>query len=145
LKIYTIGFTKTTAERFFNRLVDANVATLVDTRLHRDGQLSGFAKMPDLKFFLTRLTRARYQFEALLAPAEADLKAYKRKEISWAEYEIRYRDLLRDRRDGLVHLNDLDGLCLLCSEDKADRCHRRLAAEFLRDTSKADDLEIIHL
>jgi hypothetical protein len=36
-----------------------------------------------------------------------------------------------------------DGGCLLCSEDSAEHCHRRLAAEYL--ASAWGDLEIVHL
>jgi hypothetical protein len=40
----------------------------------------------------------------------------------------------------------LDGACLLCSEHAPDRCHRRLAAEYLRDAfASAGTIEIVHL
>tara|TARA_B100001758_G_scaffold215364_1_gene200990 strand:- start:274 stop:432 length:159 start_codon:yes stop_codon:yes gene_type:complete len=42
--IYTIGFTGTTAENFFERLKKNNVLKLIDTRLNNKSQLSGFAK-----------------------------------------------------------------------------------------------------
>ena len=34
MEIYTIGFTQTTAERFFERLADAGVERLLDVRLN---------------------------------------------------------------------------------------------------------------
>jgi uncharacterized protein (DUF488 family) len=37
----------------------------------------------------------------------------------------------------------VDGARLLCSEDKPDRCHRRLVAEYLRDRWR--DVDIAHV
>ena len=50
--IFTIGFTQTTAEHFFDRLRDAGVKRVVDIRLKNDSQLAGFAKARDLPYFL---------------------------------------------------------------------------------------------
>ena len=38
---------------------------------------------------------------------------------------------------------NLDGACLLCSEDQPHHCHRRLVAEYLKD--KWGDINIVHL
>ncbi len=54
-KISTIGFTKTTAERFFERQLNANVKKVVDVRLHSTSQLAGFAKADDLAYLLKRI------------------------------------------------------------------------------------------
>jgi uncharacterized protein (DUF488 family) len=40
MEIYTIGFTQTTAERFFERLADAGVARLLEVRLNNTSQLA---------------------------------------------------------------------------------------------------------
>jgi uncharacterized protein (DUF488 family) len=37
----------------------------------------------------------------------------------------------------------LDNGCLLCSEPTAEQCHRRLFAEYLKDT--IPELEIVHI
>jgi uncharacterized protein (DUF488 family) len=37
----------------------------------------------------------------------------------------------------------LDGGCLLCSEDKPDHCHRRLVADYLQKNWEA--VEVTHL
>lgn len=44
MKIYTIGFTKKGAERFFTLLKKNAVKTLIDVRLNNVSQLAGFAK-----------------------------------------------------------------------------------------------------
>jgi uncharacterized protein (DUF488 family) len=144
-RLYTIGFTKTTAEHFFGRLRDAGVTTLIDTRLNRAGQLAGFAKMPDLEYLLTRLTGARYRYEPLLAPSAELRRAYRDEGLPWKEYVQRYTRLLieRDARSR-IPLAELKEGCLLCSEASSDRCHRRVAAEYL-SAALREELEIIHL
>lgn len=147
MKLYTIGFTQTTAEGFFGRLQSAGIARVLDTRIHRDGQLAGFAKVPDLPYFLDRLTGIAYQPVPSLAPTPAMLKSYREKLLSWEGYAESYRDLLRERQpEKEIHASLLDGACLLCSEHTPERCHRRLAAEYLRDTlAGVAEIEIFHL
>ena len=52
MKIFTIGFTKKSAEVFFDLIKSADIKTLLDVRLNNVSQLAGFAKKNDLKFFL---------------------------------------------------------------------------------------------
>ncbi|HCO95232.1 MAG TPA: hypothetical protein DIU00_14990 [Phycisphaerales bacterium] len=52
MKLFTIGFTKKSAEEFFTCLQKAGVSRVVDIRLNNTSQLAGFAKAPDLKYFL---------------------------------------------------------------------------------------------
>ncbi|MDB5073533.1 MAG: hypothetical protein JWM87_4644 [Candidatus Eremiobacteraeota bacterium] len=147
MTLYTIGFTKTTAEQFFRILRDAGVKAVLDTRLHRDGQLSGFAKVPDLPYFLRQLARSEYKALPELAPAAPLLKAYRDKELSWDQYAHAYRDLLERRRPECeIDSALLDRGCLLCSEHSAEHCHRRIAAEYLRDAfAERAWIEIVHL
>ena len=145
--LYTIGSTKTTAEEFFRRLRDAGVKTVLETRLHRDGQLSGFAKVPDLPYFLRELVRCEYQALPELAPTAQLLKAYRDKQLSWVEYARAYRELLEERRpEREIDSSLLDHGCLLCSEHSAEHCHRRIAAEYLREVfADRIQIEIVHL
>ena len=71
--LFTIGFTQKTAEQFFGLLQDAGVQRAIDIRENRVGQLSGFAKYPDIAFFLDRLLGIEYVYEPLLAPSENPL------------------------------------------------------------------------
>jgi uncharacterized protein (DUF488 family) len=145
VKLFTIGFTRTTAEEFFAKLRTAGVTRVVDTRIHRDGQLSGFAKMPDLHYFLTQLTSCAYQASASLMPTPELLKSYRDKILTWDEYA--YRALLRERRPEREYSSvELDHACLLCSEHEPSRCHRRLAAEHLQSAFAGRiTVEIAHL
>lgn len=59
-RLFTIGFTKTDAENFFERLKAAGVKRLIDVRLNNVSQLAGFAKRNDLRYFLDQLCNADY-------------------------------------------------------------------------------------
>ena len=52
MKLFTIGFTKKSAEEFFTHLQKAGVRRIVDIRLNTTSQIAGFAKARDLKYFL---------------------------------------------------------------------------------------------
>lgn len=143
--IATIGFAGSTAESFFRRLSDAKITCLIDVRLRPDSQLSGFAKARDLAFFLRRLNTCAYQHVPVLAPT-ADLLDTYRHHKDWDVYEHAYLELLADR-SAATQLDMSEWIdrrsCLLCSENKPDHCHRRLAAEFL--AANWLNVEILHL
>lgn len=145
MEIYTIGFTKKSAADFFAALRGAGVRRLIDVRLSNTSQLAGFAKRDDLQFFLRELCGAEYCHEPTLAPTKEILDSYKKKQISWEEYEVRFVDLLVERGAEQAvprRLFDVPAV-LLCSEPSPKRCHRRLAAEYLAD--KWGDVKIVHL
>ncbi len=97
VKIFTIGFTGSSAEHFFERLKQAGVKKVIDTRLWAGSQLSGFARKKDLPYFLNNLAGAEYEYRQDLAPSTEILKAYKDNRISWSEYEIQYIQLINHR------------------------------------------------
>jgi uncharacterized protein (DUF488 family) len=118
---------------------------LIDVRLNNTSQLAAFAKRDDLQYFLRELCGAEYRHEPALAPTEDILADYKKKRIAWEEYETRFVDLLIERaveKNVDRRLFDVPAV-LLCSEPSADRCHRRLAAEYL--AGKWDGVKIVHL
>lgn len=133
MEIYTIGFTQTTAERFFSRLADAQVERLLDVRLNNSSQLAGFAKAKDLPYFLRELVGASYDHEPMLAPTQAMLNEYKKRKGDWSAYEAQFFDLLKSRRiETVLSAADFEQrTALLCSEATADQCHRRLVCEYL--------------
>lgn len=144
MKVYSIGFTKTTAESFFTRLQKAGVKKVLDVRLNNVSQLAGFAKKNDLRYFLKAICSIDYAHQPELAPTQDLLDAYKKHGGQWAEYEKRFLELMASRRiEEIVARDAVDGACLLCSENKPHHCHRRLVAEYLKD--KWGDLEICHL
>jgi len=132
--LYTIGFTQKTAEEFFNLLHSAGVRKLVDVRESREGQLSGFAKFPDIAYFLDRLLGVEYIHEPLFAPTP-DIRIQYQATRDWPEYERSFHALMaeRDVPQAIDPANYKGSVALLCSEPTADKCHRRIVGELLRD------------
>ncbi len=145
MKIFTIGFTKKSAEIFFTRLKSAGVMRLVDIRLNNVSQLAGFSKRDDLRYFARTICNIDYAHLVELAPTAEMLDSYKKHgDGGWELYERRFLELLRVRRvEATIPREVLDGGCLLCSEEKPDHCHRRLVAEYLRD--RWGNVEIEHI
>jgi uncharacterized protein (DUF488 family) len=144
MTLYTIGFTKSSAEHFFGRLIRAGVTRLIDVRLNNTSTLAGFTKRDDLAYFLS-LHGMAYHHESLLTPEGEMLKAIQSRSISWSKYEEQYRALIDGRRvaEQLDPAFFAGPSVLLCSEATAEHCHRRVAAEYL--CSLWGDLEIVHL
>jgi uncharacterized protein (DUF488 family) len=146
--ILTIGFTKKTAEEFFRLLQEAHVQKLIDIRENRVGQLAGFAKYPDLAFFLDRILGIAYDYQPIFAPSPEIRDAY-RKTRDWAQFEKSFLKLMVQRRvlDGVDSASFEGRVALLCSEAEADKCHRRLVAEMLAKhwTSQGHQIEVKHL
>lgn len=144
LKIYTIGFTKKSAQTFFETLSENNVETLIDVRLNNKSQLAGFTKGKDLPYLLKKINNISYRHMPNLAPTKNLLKSYKENEINWEIYETEYLSILNDR-DILNEFEHsiLNNSCLLCSEPKPDQCHRRLLAEYF--ARNLENINIIHL
>jgi len=144
MKLFTIGFTKKSAEQFFTRLKNSRTERLVDVRLNNVSQLAGFAKKDDLRYFLRVICGIDYLHLPLLASTQQMIDSYKKKRGDWQLYEKQFLELMRERQiEREVSREVLGNACLLCSEDKPEHCHRRLVAEYLRD--KWSDVEIVHL
>jgi uncharacterized protein (DUF488 family) len=145
MEVYTIGFTKKKAAEFFGTLRRVGIKRLLDVRLNNSSQLSGFSKQDDLAFFLKELCAAEYVHEPLLAPTPELLKSYRQKKIKWAEYEAEFLKLMESRQvEQKVDAGQFAvPIVLLCSEPKADRCHRRLVVDYL--SKKWGGIAVTHL
>ncbi len=147
LIIFTIGFTKKSAEKFFEALRSSGAKHLLDIRLNNKSQLAGFTKRNDLSYFLKHLANIEYHEIPMLAPDESILKDY-RKSGDWARYEQRYLELIQHRHaeKSISSAIFKEGFILLCSESEPNHCHRRLAAEYLvRAIPTNAKPDIIHL
>ena len=132
MRVFTIGFTKKPAHRFFELLRKSGARRIVDVRLNNVSQLAGFAKRDDLAFFLAEVCRMDYVHVPALAPTKELLDDYKKRRCDWNSYETRFLNLMRERRvEQTVDKAIVSGGCLLCSEDTPDHCHRRLVVEYL--------------
>ena len=144
MKIFTIGFTKKSARRFFELLCESGAKRVVDVRLNNRSQLAGFAKKDDLAYFLKKICSMEYVHVPELAPTQEMLDAYKKQRGEWTTYERQFLELMKERgiEDTAVRDVIAEG-CLLCSEDTPDHCHRRLVAEYLG--RHWGNVEIAHL
>ena len=138
MEVFTIGFTKKTAQEFFGLLRQQGIRQLVDVRLNNVSQLAGFTKRDDLQFFLNEICGAKYIHEPLLAPTQEMLDAYKKEKGTWIEYELKFLELMRMRKieeridPSMFNVPTV----LLCSEPTPEHCHRRLVVEYLEEKWK---------
>ena len=144
ITLFTVGFAGKTAKDFFETLKQSGVRRVIDIRLNNVSQLAGFTKKRDLEYFLRAIVDIDYVHEQDLAPTKDILDDYKKKRIDWNEYENRYRRLIEERQPAKnFKPEDFDRACLLCSEPTAEQCHRRLAAEYLKEAW--GNVTIVHL
>lgn len=144
MKVFTIGFTKKPASRFFEMLRKSGAKRVVDIRLNNVSQLSGFTKRDDLAYFLKEVCGMEYVHLPDLAPTQEMLDEYKKQRGDWGTYETRFLALMKQRRiEETVAKEVIVDSCLLCSEDKPHQCHRRLVAEYLKQ--HWGDVDIAHL
>jgi uncharacterized protein (DUF488 family) len=140
-----MGFTKKSAEVFFNKIKENNIDLLIDVRLNNTSQLAGFSKGKDLSFFLDKICNCDFLHEKKFSPTKEILNGYKKGIISWEEYEIEYNHLL-EKRDIVNYFDnrygDMKNILLLCSEPESENCHRRLLGEKI---SNELGVELIHL
>ncbi len=145
MEIYTIGFTRKSAAAFFEIVKGASIELLVDVRLNNVSQLAGFSKRDDLAYFLKTICGAEYKHEPLLAPTQDMLDKFKKTKGPWKDYERQFLTLLSERGvekkipKTLFHKRTI----LLCSEETAEHCHRRLIVDYLN--SKWGNVEAKHL
>ncbi len=143
--IYTIGFTQKSAEQFFETIAAHKIQQLIDVRLNNTSQLSAFAKRTDLEYFLGRLCDASYLHSAALCPTQEMLDRYKKSNGSWDEYAAAFLNLLKSRQVESVLAREMFQLktVLLCSENSAHHCHRRLVIDYLNQAW--GDVQATHL
>lgn len=148
ITLCTIGFAGKTAEEFFRLLHDAGVQKVIDIRENRVGQLSGYAKFPDIEFFLKSIGGISYSHQPILAPSPEIRKTYQ-KGKDWAAYEPAFLALMRERGiPEAIQPAAFEGVvALLCSEPGPEKCHRRLLAELFSShwQSLGHSVEIKHL
>ncbi|WP_395155435.1 DUF488 family protein, partial [Ilumatobacter sp.] len=133
MKLLTLGFTKKSAQTFFELLSESGAKRLVDVRLNNVSQLAGFAKRDDLAYFLKTICGIDYLHLPELAPTKEILDEYRKGGGDWELYERKFLALMDEREiEKTVPPDVLNDGCLLCSEEKPHRCHRRLVAEYLQ-------------
>ena len=147
MRIFTIGFTKKTAEEFFNRgSLRREMTRLIDVRL-RCFAAGRFLEARRSALFSKSNLQHRLCASARACPhagnAETNTEKYRKASHDWEAYAVGSWRSLRRETWRARWIGNVQGLVLLCSEAEAYHCHRRLAAEYLRD--RWGDVEIVHL
>lgn len=144
VRVFTIGCGAKNAREFFAILKQAGIKKVIDVRLYNTSQLAGFAKKQDIEYFLQAVIGADYIHLPIMAPTKQLLNDYKKGLIGWQQYEAQFKSIITQRQiQKHVTPDDIDMGCLLCSEAKADNCHRRLIAEYL--AQRWQNISIHHL
>lgn len=146
MNIFTMGFTKKSAEVFFKLIKMHKIELLIDVRLNNQSQLSGFSKGRDLSYFLPEICNCAYEHEICFAPSKEILDSYKKGQINWEGYVKQYLPLIEKRNVAKIFrekYGKYNWVLFLCSEPTPDFCHRRLLAEYLQE--KLKDIEIVHI
>ena len=141
MKLFTIGYSKKSAEEFFDLLRANNVKRVVDIRRHNTNQLAGFTKKDDLAWFLSVIADIDYQHVLELAPSEDLMHAYRKEDLPFDEFSAQLRPQFDERE--MPTKDTFDHAALLCSEADPSTCHRLIAAQYLAE--KWSGVEIIHL
>ena len=153
MKVCTIGFRGKSAREFFGLLKKADVQKLLDIRRRNQSQLAGFTKGRDLAFFLEECFGISDEHVPLFAPSEELLDGFharlgKRKcdDATWAWYVEQFRCEISDKpivERFLEATKSLEVVCLLCTEETAEHCHRRLIAEHVAE--RVEGVVVEHL
>lgn len=134
VRVFTIGFTKKTAEQFFGLLRDSGAKRVIDIRLNNTSQIAGFTKKKDLQWFLGELCNIEYLHMPLLSPTQEMIDHFRGKLMSWEEFRRQFLVLLEERSVHNKITPELLGeSCLLCSEEHAEDCHRSFVLEYLAE------------
>ena len=133
MKLFTIGFTKKSAEDFFSRLKRSGAKKLVDVQLDNVSQLAGFANKDDLRYFTKNLCGMEYEHIPALAPTQDILDQYRKNGGAWDVYEDKFLKLMAQR-----HIEE--GLPVERLAAQAGMSKRTLARHFTEatGTSPAD-------
>ena len=143
MKLFTIGYTKKSAKEMFEILKRNNVRKVIDIRLKNANGYCFYTHKRDFSYLLS-LVDIGYEHKENWAPEEWLFNGYRDEKIPWSQYVVDFYKIIRERNilQG-VKAEDLDGCVLLCSEETADMCHRRLLAEYFEE--KMPEIEVIHL
>lgn len=139
INLFNIGFTKKTAEEFFDILIKNQIDCLVDIRLNPNGQLSRFAFEKDLPFFLDKLADGcKYVHRVDLAPQNELLKEVRTKGSAMSKdyklFEKEFNQHLEKKSkigNFVEQFKNYQNVVLLCSEHTTEKCHRRLVSNML--------------
>lgn len=100
----------------------------------------GTEKSDGVRICIMRRIKPEFQFDIwipTLAPSTELLNEYHKKKINWDEFEKRFRKevLLKEKKylNLILYIAKKNIVTLLCWEETAEKCHRRLVAERIKE------------
>jgi len=153
MRVCTIGSRGKSARGFFGLLRKAGVQKLLDIRRRNQSQLAGFTKGRDLAFFLEECFGISYEHVPLFAPSEELLDGFHSRlgkrtcdAATWAWYTEQFRAEISSKpivERFLAATKGVEVVCLLCTEETVEHCHRRLIAEHV--AGRVEGVVVEHL
>jgi len=143
--VYTIGYRQKPLSSFITELRAAEVDAVIDIRLRNTSHLAGYTKKDTLEYLLREGFHIAYEHRPELAPTSEIMDRYSEDE-DWKAYEASFVPLLAERdaeEVGRQILARYRAPCLLCAEETAERCHRRLVGEYW--VERLPGLRLVHL
>jgi len=81
-----------------------------------------------------------------LAPSSSLLDDYHRQNVSWEEYEARFKKEILDPKqeylETVLFIASKKPVTLLCWEETPEKCHRRLVAEKLKEMEPGVEISL---
>ena len=145
MNLFTIGYTKKSAEEFFGIINDNKIEIIADVRLYNSTQLAGYCKSADLQYFLKKICNCNYIALRELAPNPTLFENYKAgTTTTWKEFQKIYNGFLDTHANlDFFYAFKSKRICILCAENTYEYCHRRLIAEKIAKTY--DNVIVKHL
>lgn len=142
--LHTLGYSGFAPETFAAKLLQANVAVLVDVRRKPISRKKGFSKN-GLQAFLEKRGIEYRHLPELGMPDE--LLAERKDGMEVGDYLAafgKYLETCDEALDDLLRLAQSRRCCLVCLEKDPAVCHRSVIAEELRQRSNGR-LRVVHL
>jgi uncharacterized protein YeaO (DUF488 family) len=88
--VYVLSAYETSAERFFETLLEHGTELLLDVRRKNTNQLCGFTKQRDLEYLTGKIAGAKYIHDLRFAPEPDLLEDYLKHRSGWDEFRAGY-------------------------------------------------------
>ena len=98
MEINTISAYQTTAEEFFDKILDWKTDLVLDVRLKNNNQLAGFTKQDDLEYFVHVITHADYVHDVEYSPSKTLLDSYLDDGLPYEDYFSQYEKEMDERK-----------------------------------------------
>ena len=144
-KLFTIGYEQATTKDFFDALVSAKVATLVDVRAVAASRRPGFSKR-QLAATLDENGIGYLHLQKLGTPDEGRQAARAGKlDTLWRIYakHLKTPEAIEAMDELIAIVKSGQSVCLLCYERDKDCCHRTRIAEIVHKRTGASVVDLV--